>query len=782
MTVQTYVVIQTIEMYVAYLAMTVVAPLILFRKRWKIGGWAGKILFSYVFGNFYMMNLVFLLQMLHISNRVTLLLGSLVPWGYFVWKENRTEIHLAGATFVKNLKWLVGGQMGYRKLARRAKIAAKKGSNAWKRLHHMTFYDVIDGVLCVGFLFAMFYEYGLVVMKSWGYLASDSQVHNYWINALSDNDLFVAGIYPQGFHATIYYLHTIFGFETYMLLNFFAIVQTFCLFSALLLGLRMVCRNRFVQYAGVYAFLLADIWTENVTSRFMCALPQEFGMIFILPAAFFGVGFFRQQYTCLAEGNEEKDGKAKRFFYLAGFAMSFAATLMIHFYNTMILAFFCIAMAVGYVKLFVKKEYFLTVVKTCFVGLGIAMAPMVICFVLGTPLEPSLNWGMSVITESTQKADTEQGNVTIDNTTNGELSGGVWINEDYAENSEEITEELQQKLQEANQGKSQAEKIFAKLPGIVLGTLSEAYAGIGFNVFIDNDGYITGVIWIMMLLCLVIGVVRKLAGDVCYGNMQIFIAVSLFFLSILVAAGELGLPTLIPTARAAMYFGFSAIALMVLCLDGLLTLLPDFSFFHGLKNGVAIGMIGVVCGWVVVGGGVREAFFPDSLSTNQAFACTTNILRTEKDFSWTICSADTEYRMTEEHGYHTEILDFLHAIERIDSDTVYEIPTQKVFFFIEKTPIDYTLSYYGSGQQISEPGAAIKLPVMAMGIRAYRGQSRWVCMSKLYYWMQEFMKLYPTDVRVYYEDQDFVCYEVVQEPYHLFNFAIDYRFNTVVEE
>ena len=55
-------------------------------------------------------------------------------------------------------------------------------------------------------------------------------------------------------------------------------------------------------------------------------------------------------------------------------------------------------------------------------------------------------------------------------------------------------------------------------------------------------------------------------------------------------------------------------------------------------------------------------------------------------------------------------------------------------------------------------------------------------MSKLYYWMQEFERLYPTNVRVYYEDRDFVCYEVTQEPYHLFNFAIDYHFNTVVEE
>lgn len=779
MTFQMYVVIQAVAMCIAYVGLTVGMPLAVFRKRWKVVRREEKLLFSFLFGNFYLMNLVFLLQLLHISNRVTLFLGTLVPWGYFVFRENRKGLADWWRLFVKNLKWLVGGQMGGRKLAQRSKATLRRKVGALRRALRFSFYGVIELLLFVGLLFALFYEYGFVILQNWGYHFSDSPVHNFWINALCDNDLFVAGIYPQGFHAVMYYLHTIFGFETYMLLNFFSLAQTLCLFGTALLVLRLICRNRFVPYIGMYFFLVADIWKEHVIMRFMGALPQEFGMIFILPAVYYGLGFFRTYAYQAGTDPEEEGPREKRFYYLAGFCMSFALTLMIHFYNTMILAFFCVAMAIGYFRLFVKKDCFLPIVKTCGLGLAIAIAPMLICFIFGTPLEPSLNWGVEVITGSVQKeesaAQPNMGGISEE-----EYSGGVWINEEFAEDEEHIRQELQEKLDEAHNKSvlQQYSERLIELPGLVLGALSRVYIGLAESAFYEKAGLMPAIIWGMLFLCVVTGLLRKLAGDIWYGDMLISVAVSVLFLSVLTASYKLGLPTLIPTMRAAMYLGFAMILLIAVCLDGLLTLIPVIP----IQQGVSICMVPLLVGVILMGYGVREPYFPDLLSTNQAFACMTNILRTEEDFTWTICSADTELRMTQEHGYHAELLEFLHSMEQLDKDSLYEIPTEKVFFFIEKTPLDYTEPYYGSGQQVSKPGAAIALPVMDMGVRAYRGHSRWVCMSKLYYWMQEFRRLYPTNVRVYYEDRDFVCYEVTQEPYHLFNFAIDYGFNTSGEE
>jgi hypothetical protein len=47
----------------------------------------------------------------------------------------------------------------------------------------------------------------------------------------------------------------------------------------------------------------------------------------------------------------------------------------------------------------------------------------------------------------------------------------------------------------------------------------------------------------------------------------------------------------------------------------------------------------------------------------------------------------------------------------------------------------------------------------------------------MYYWAQAFDKLYPNEFRVYYEDDEFVCYYIEQNVYDLYNLAIDYGYN-----
>ena len=104
-------------------------------------------------------------------------------------------------------------------------------------------------------------------------------------------------------------------------------------------------------------------------------------------------------------------------------------------------------------------------------------------------------------------------------------------------------------------------------------------------------------------------------------------------------------------------------------------------------------------------------------------------------------------------------------------------PTPKVYFFIEKIPLDYAVKYKGSGQTISEEGAKGKLSY-SNSLAPYQGENRWITMSRMYYWAQEFQKMYPNEMRVYLETDRFVCYVIEQNTYSLYNFAIDYGFNT----
>ena len=44
--------------------------------------------------------------------------------------------------------------------------------------------------------------------------------------------------------------------------------------------------------------------------------------------------------------------------------------------------------------------------------------------------------------------------------------------------------------------------------------------------------------------------------------------------------------------------------------------------------------------------------------------------------------------------------------------------------------------------------------------------------SKVYYWCQRFAELYPGEIKIYYEDEDFVCYYFQQEPDAPYDLAI----------
>ena len=173
---------------------------------------------------------------------------------------------------------------------------------------------------------------------------------------------------------------------------------------------------------------------------------------------------------------------------------------------------------------------------------------------------------------------------------------------------------------------------------------------------------------------------------------------------------------------------------------------------------------------------VREPLCLPVLETNEAITCITNILREEEDFTWTICSANDEREMIKEHGRHCEMIDLLRKMEDYDGKSAATEPTQTIYFFIEKVPLDYMVSYENSGQTISVRGAMQSLPYSS-GIGMYQGENRWIVMSKMYCWAQEFQKLYPDEMTVYMETDRFICYKLKQNTYRLYNLLIDYVYN-----
>ena len=74
-----------------------------------------------------------------------------------------------------------------------------------------------------------------------------------------------------------------------------------------------------------------------------------------------------------------------------------------------------------------------------------------------------------------------------------------------------------------------------------------------------------------------------------------------------------------------------------------------------------------------------------------------------------------------------------------------------------------------------------QLPGMG-GLFMYEGEPRWIVMSRMYEWAQTFMKLYPNEMTVYYESDQFVCYKLEQNMESLYNLAIDYGYNQIIDQ
>ena len=793
--------------FCAYLFVTVGLPAFVFGKKLRGRRAPERFLLYFITGNFFVMNLVFALQLMRISYSVTLIIGTLLIAIIARVKVNRIPVKEILLNFAENLRRLAGGQMGTKTAI--YKIGARLRGAIYRFcgwVGYYLFHRFLDCVLIVLLFAALWYIYGTNLVEYYGYKASDVLVHNYWLNALGDNDIFVAGVYPHGFHCILYYLHAVFGIENFVLLRIFAFVENVLMHLLILCVLRLCCRSRYAAYAGTFAYALGNFFSINSYYRFYATLPQEFGIIFILPAIYFGFAFFeerRQEVKTEKEKLSETfvkavvSEKAKRIrkkrkkvhlrssIHLAGFCMSFSMTLAVHFYGTIAAGVFCLAMACGYCFLFIRKQYFGKVVFTAVLSVIIAVLPMVLAYMGGKPLEGSLRWGMSIIQSVSDKPVVEEetivDNSPAQNSTVGESVSGESTVGDLA-SGESFTDSnggevpVQQEVQIPIT--ERVTHIWNEIKRIWLDM------ELALKSYVIYLPYEDGVHWLMMSFLGLIGLgcFYILVRKVCYGAMLVSTGLNMIFMSVMIDASVFGLPTLMDNVRGSIYFAYFLPVAIAFVLDGLLYL--PFFLLRGkawkvgrvLLNSLSFACVAGFLYYVVVTEQVKAPLHTKGQEMNDAVICLTNIVKSEDDFTWTIISANDELRMGWDYGYHYETITFLEEMENAPTDTLIRIPTRVVYFFVEKIPIDYNFAYFGSGQTISEEGAANYLP-NSSGISAYQGMNRWILMSRFYYWAETFRKLYPNEMDVYMETDSFICYRVEQEPYRLYNFALDYGYN-----
>lgn len=788
-------ILQICGILIAYSVVTLLLPFLLLRKRFRHYPVAEQLIFYFLAGNFYIIYLVFLLQFLHISCQFTLLAGTAIPFLIVFYRKYRGRILIGIEQIFQTVLAVLRRENGVKTLASKGYRSAV--GNRGKQVRKMFLHCLPDLLLTAAIIAGVCYVYGINAVTVFGYKASDIPVHNQWVNEMDSNQIFSQGVYPHGFHCMIYYLHAAFGIKTYILFRVFAFVQTLYVHLALLVSIKVICKARFTAYFGTAAYLMLNIYGESSFSRYASTLPQEYGMLFIIPSAVLAIRFFQEFAVFHSELNpEEKVRRYKRVKgYLISFAISFSLTLTVHFYNTMPTGVFCLGIAAGFFFRFFQWKYFWRIMVAGVASIIIAVFPMAVGVATGHELQGSLYWGLNVINGTANNSGEEQEVQTITDKNGNTITIVGEVDEDTiqrlleqmnASDSSDESESIEESI-DAAESNSQSESGESIVSEDSLGKKESVFEQIQrklhlilmeIQVYCTRQNRTVAIIMVVGIISLmVLGGLAALLKKIDYAGMLWSVGFYMLFMCIMQSLVALGLPELMQPSRLCIFFCYSLGIVWALNADAIIYLLCGWFQKKWVMSAVSALIMLLGANEAIMAGLIRKPIEISALEPNEGIMCLTNIIRENKDNNWTIISANDERQMIIEFGRHYEMITFLRELRDLKKNSEITMPTEYVYFFIEKQPINYAGGANGIDlKPVSEEGAS--QPVnMGTGIEPYTADIRWVTMSHMYYWAQAFKKLYPEEMEVYYETDDFVCYRLHQNVNSLYNLAIDYGYN-----
>ncbi len=612
----------------------------------------------------------------------------------------------------------------------------------------------------------VFLVWGSFQTTSYGF--GDQYVHHSWIYGLKEGIAFSGGIYPEAMHCLIYAIHILFDVRTYSLMLLFGSIQGIVFLISAYCLLREFFHWRYTPLFVLAAIILFNMltWREGSgMARLQWTLPLEFGLTTQFICALYLLRYLRKKPP---DDNSPRRRIWNRDLFI--FMMSLSATFAAHFYPLIMAFFMCAGIAVLYLKAIFSRERFLPLVAAVLCGGLIALAPMAAAFASGTPLEKSLNWAMGVIDGNDSEYDEARGRLTDDTET-----------QDGASNTQES----------GLTGKVGAAVAFG------LRVIRLGYAemiGTDRGQFVMNLTVALGALWLALRLIPRFlsparrEQIRAVSGTWLEGYLPL-LADSVVFI-VMYIAPYLGLPELVLGVRMASTERILLYAVAAIPLD-----LLFFSLTVWIKASVlhvsSMLCLGIISAWGCSPENYHGYLYCELTRYRSEVAVMDEIIGSFSPFTYTVVSPTDGLYHEIETGWHEELIDFVKQA----SGERYFLPTEHVFIFVEKRPIQYAQTYYFQGpswlamereipenctqapnilaSEISEEAALSALEDFSNPFSFYKEpESRTIVESKAYAWCQRFWQLYPHEMDVYYEDDDFVCYYFRQEPNSPYNLAL----------
>ncbi|MCM1239453.1 MAG: hypothetical protein NC331_08725 [Lachnospiraceae bacterium] len=667
------------------------------------------------------------------------------------------------------------------------------------------------GLLAIVLLYGMIYfTYGAFQDYSYGF--GDMYPHNAWIYGLVQGKIFSAGVYPEGMHCFLYTIHVLFGIRVYSVLLFTAGIHIVAFLLSAYVLLRQVFRWRYTPILALTMFLTLEVVCVNEIysmSRLQWSIPQEFALYTQFLCAAFLIKYLR-------EANQVPADKPRARFYwnenLVVFSLTLAASLAIHFYATIMAFFLCAAFVPMFFRKIFCRKRFVPLVTGVVCGFLIAVLPMAGALASGIPFQGSIGWAMNVINGTDEESG---GNVVIDENTGEEITGSLFggSQKESSEDTERaegeetsVGEELAQ-IQEPPQPElSFQERLqgFAeKLRGFILrearALYDEAYVTLYRQTSANVILAFTFLALIIWLACrMIASVLKRLLQkrkkiDPGYYDQYFSITVASVLFMALYCASALGLPSLVAGSRLCSVAQLLIVSVMAVPVDLLFSLMGLMVYEGVMKVVAALCMAGIYLGTMVTGT-FHGYLYYELTRYNAAVMTTYSIVENLPEGNFTIVSSVDELYQIIQYGFHEEAITFIN--QSISED--YTLPSEYVFIFVEKKPLQYGQSHFFSGprwlawekypmyydsfvsqcpditaSKISRELAEDNMVLLPDSAKIYSNlTTRTIVESRLYEWCRKFEQMYPNELNVYYEDEDFVCFYFKQNIMRLYQLAI----------
>ena len=733
---------ETLKVGAAYAALLYIWPCILFRGLLRNKGMTFRFLFCSIVQPVLLSTAVLTLGLFHILN---VWIVRALFWGALtvsvlkpLWKWKRQ-----GSVRTRlPLKALITQSYGWKLFYLRIVEAlaywwSKNWQKSWRQIWQQHRKKTVEYlILAAILLFGMaFFLKGAFQDYSFG--CFDQYTHYRWTSALLEGDIFTAGVYPEGMHCFLYALHVRFGVKLYSCVLFLAGIHNS---SAFLLAayclLKELFRNRHIPLFVLTAWLAFDgigsAALESMT-RMTWTLPEEFALYLVFLCPLVLLRYFRER------NRPEKWYRDENLLLLtAGTALAIST----HTY-VLIMAFCscCAVILVHYKKLWPVRRL-LPPIAAALYGVELGVLPMLAACAMGTELEGSLMWGFNtlrgVVGESTRLTDSAATSYFAQHNPLKELYERGYLNLFGGVGA-----------------------VFLILLSLLVSVLAAAY------VYARRRGKHRAVV---------------LAAGMTEGYLTLVAALTVFVL--LYAMPYMGLPELVTIDRTlcvTQMFAFGAAGILA---DLLILWVERLRRRRVPRRFMVLGCLFLYL--IAYTTDFRQCTYWWLRRYRAAVAVTDQIMNNYPEWAYRIVSmGDEAYQVG--WGSHEELLTFLENTEGKD----YSFPVEYIFLYVEKHPLwrgqvhfltaphllaqnNYEVyeGFWNQSQcpdvlhgEISWELAQKETPYYPEVYDNYDNLTvRTILCSEAYSWYQDFSAAHPAETNVYYEDDDFVCYVIHQDP------------------